>query len=158
MKNEELIQDIDHVDVTSATPAIVTYNFDRSVEQFIKIFKESYTDPDGTFFVEPACHALTHLSEAIMNNRDGVVLLDSKEATHNLLSIIHENPTIIQTLESAGLMDMLGKYMARTDINKPNGDFNPLSIFNCAKEDFGLDLMGKLPVPEYLVTSFLEKL
>lgn len=160
MNDNNLIQDIEHVDVTEMELEPVTYNFTRSMQIFEAAFRAAYTNR-AEFYEKSACIALENLATGLELHPDSVMLFDSEDAITNLCQVVQENPAIIATLASDGLMNIFGKYMSRSDINKPNGDFNPRSIINCAKEDFGLDLLGKVNIPfvsEDLILSFLDKL
>jgi len=160
MNDKDFIEDIEHTDVTDTSEQLVTYNFNRSMQLFEAAFRKAYTN-NTEFYEKSACMALDNLSGAIEINPDCIMLFNSENATYNLLEIVAENPPIVDTFASDGLMNLMGKYLSRPDLTKSNGDFNPRSIINCAKDDFGLDLLGKINIPfvsEDLILGFIDKL
>jgi hypothetical protein len=162
MNDNDLIQNIEHVDVSETTPAPITYNFDRSMNKLIETFKLAYTN-EGVFYEKSACKALESLNEGLALYPDAAALFDDQQAILNTCKVVEENPEIVNTLGNQQLMAMFGKYMSRSDINKPNGQFDPMSIFRSAREDFGLDLTKNLSfmgmsINESVIESILEKL
>jgi hypothetical protein len=158
MKDTSIAEEIEYEDVKESTPAIVTYSFDSSFELFKENIKKVYTDPSGNFYEKVACQSVIDLSQAIGNNPKSILFLNNFDALNNFFEVIQKHPDIIQTLESVSLMNMFGVFMSRSDVKTPNGQINPMAIFNCAKEDFGLDIASKIPGGEYFLQMFLKDL
>lgn len=99
------------------------FNYEETSKEFNDFIRNEFTNPvTGTFYKQSACEML-----------------------ENVKSVIAQNPSSITVLSNQQLMVIVGKFIGRDDFLNEKGDFNPMCIFDFAKQEYNVDLLGKIP-------------
>lgn len=101
-----------------------TYDFEQVSKDFIAFVQQECTHPETKHFYSQTA------SELLLN----------------IQSVIAQNPNSINVLSNEQLMTVVGRFLGREDFLDSAGSFNPKSIFAFAKEEYGVDLLGSIPV------------
>ena len=96
--------------------------YEEKIAEFSEFLKAQFTDPQGTFYETSATDMLD-----------------------NIMLVIAQNPNSVQILQNTEVMVQFGKLIGREDFLKPDGEFNPMVIFEFSKDEHGFDMLGVVP-------------